>query len=80
MNKHDTPIALEVRAFLARTGLSQARLAAEAGVNPVYVSRIVTGGTRDVWSRTADALRAAMKRLESSVAQARAKTDGFTLP
>lgn len=80
MNKHDTPIALEVRAFLARTGLSQARLAAEAGVNPVYVSRLVTGGTRDVWSRTADALRAAMKRLESSLAQARAKTDGFTLP
>ena len=80
MNKHDTPIALEVRAFLARTGLSQARLAAEAGVNPVYVSRLVTGGTRDVWSRTADALRAAMKRLESNVAQARAKTDGFTLP
>lgn len=80
MNKHDTPIALEVRAFLARTGLPQARLAAEAGVNPVYVSRLVTGGTRDVWSRTADALRDAMKRLESSLAQARAKTDGFTLP
>ena len=80
MNKHETPIALEVRAFLARTGLSQARLAAEAGVNPVYVSRLVTGSTQDVWSRTADALRAAMKRLEGRLAQDRAKADGFTLP
>lgn len=80
MNKHDTPIALEVRAFLARTGLSQARLAAEAGVNPVYVSRLVTGGTRDVWSRTADALRAAMRRLEERVRRQKEAKDGFVLP
>lgn len=80
MNKLDIPIALEVRAFLARTGLSQARLAAEAGVNPVYVSRLVTGSTRDVWSRTADALRAAMRRLEERLAQENMRFNGFTLP
>lgn len=80
MNKHDMPIALEVRAFLTRTGLPQARLASEAGVNPVYVSRLVSGRSRDVFSRTADALRAAMGRLEARMAQDKAKADGFTLP
>lgn len=80
MNKHDTPIALEVRAFLARTGLPQTRLATEAGVNPVYVSRLVTGATKDVWSRTADALRAAMERLEERLQRQREAEDGFVLP
>lgn len=65
MNKLDSPIALEVRAFLARTGLPQLRLATEAGISPVYVNRLVTGATKDVYSRTADALRGAMERLGS---------------
>jgi predicted XRE-type DNA-binding protein len=73
-------IDIEIRLFLQRTGLRQTVLAHEAGVPDTTVSNLIRGVRRDVRSRTADALRTAMKRLENRLAQDEAKADGFTLP
>lgn len=73
-------IDIEIRLFLQRTGLRQTVLAHEAGVPDTTVSNLVRGVRRDVRSRTADTLRAAMRRLENRLAQDGARADGFTLP
>ena len=73
-------IDIEIRLFLQRTGLRQTVLAHEAGVPDTTVSNLIRGVRRDVRSRTADALRTAMKRLENRLAQDKAKAEGFILP
>ena len=73
-------IDIEVRLFLQRTGLRQTALAREAGVPDTTISYLVRGIRSEVRSRTADALRAAMGRLESRLAQDKAKAEGFILP
>ena len=73
-------IDIEIRLFLQSTGLRQTVLAHEAGVPDTTVSNLIRGVRRDVRSRTADALRTAMKRLENRLAQDKAKAEGFILP
>lgn len=64
----ETRIAIELRAFLARTSFSQSELARASGVNPTYISRLKTGVQRDIFSAYADALRDAMHHLITSPA------------
>ena len=56
-------ITSEVRFFLERHKLSARKLAIEAGVTPVIVTRVLSGERQDMLSSNADALRAAMARL-----------------
>ncbi len=63
----NTPIAIEAREFLALSGLSARKLALEAGINPVILTRVLSGSRRDMRSENADRLRAAMKRLSDVV-------------
>ena len=56
-------ITSEVRFFLERRKLSARKLAIEAGVTPVIVTRVLSGERQDMLSSNADALRAAMARL-----------------
>lgn len=58
-----TNIAIEAEDFLASTGFSARKLAMEAGVNPVILTRVLSGTRKDMKSENADRLRAAMKRL-----------------
>ncbi len=58
-----TNIAVEAENFLNSTGFSARKLAMEAGVNPVILTRVLSGTRRDMMSENADRLRAAMKRL-----------------
>lgn len=60
-----TNIAIEAEDFLASTGFSARKLAMEAGVNPVTLTRVLSGTRKDMRSESADRLRAAMKRLSS---------------
>lgn len=62
-----TSIALEASKFLALSGLSARKLALEAGINPVILTRVLSGARRDMRSENADRLRAAMKRLSDVV-------------
>lgn len=57
-----TNIAVEAENFLNSTGFAR-KLAMEAGVNPVILTRVLSGTRRDMMSENADRLRAAMKRL-----------------
>lgn len=59
-------ISTEVINFLASSGVTAALLAREAGISPVIVSRLKTGGRKEVRSSTADRIRAAMRRLSPS--------------
>lgn len=59
-------IATEVKRFLDQHSLSAAVLARESGVSPVILSRMKKGKQKDVLAATADALRAAMKRLSEN--------------
>jgi len=59
----ETRICSDMKHFLAATGISARRLAIEAGVNPVDITRVVSGARKDMTSAKADAIRAAMARL-----------------
>ena len=61
-------IAEEVQDFLDKAGVPAAELSRESGVHEVYISRLRTGKTRDIFSSRADALRAAMKRINAKLA------------
>jgi predicted transcriptional regulator len=65
-------IAEEVKDFLDEAGIPAAELSRESGVHEVYISRLRTGKTQDIFSSRADALRAAMKRIKQKLAD---KTD-----
>ncbi len=56
-------IISEIRLFLERYRLSARKLAIEAGVTPVIVTRVLSGERQDMLSSNADALRDAMTRL-----------------
>lgn len=56
-------IAEEIKTFLEETGHSQAMLARSSDVFPSTICNLVKGNRQDVSSRTADALRMAMKKL-----------------
>lgn len=58
-----TRIATELQDFLGKYKMSARRLALEAGVTPVTVTRILSGERKDMVSTKADALRDAMSRL-----------------
>jgi transcriptional regulator with XRE-family HTH domain len=58
----------QVELFLSMTGLTSYRLAKEAGLAKSYVSRLKNGRQRNAYSKNADALRAAMKRLDPEAA------------
>lgn len=62
----ETPIATELKRFLAETNFSQSDLSRASGVNVVYISRLKTGAQKDIFSAYADALRAAMTRLTAT--------------
>lgn len=59
----------QIEQFLTATGLSSYRLAKEAGLNKSYVSRLKNGRQRNAYSKNADALREAMKRIDPEVAE-----------
>ena len=59
------PIVNEVVAFLRDHNMSAAKLANEAGIIPVTLSRVLKGTRMDISSMKADALREAMRRLSS---------------
>ena len=63
----NTPSSIAAREFLALTGLSARKLALEAGINPVILTRVLSGTRRDMRSENADRLRAAMERLSDVV-------------
>ena len=54
----------QIEQFLTATGMSSYRLAKEAGLAKSYVSRLKNGRQRHAYSKNADALRAAMRRLD----------------
>lgn len=56
-------IYFEVREFLELHKMSAARLARQAGILPVTLTRVLSGERKDMVSASADALRAAMTRL-----------------
>lgn len=56
-------IVSELRFFLMEHKISARRLALEAGVTPVTVTRVLSRERKDMVSAKADALRAAMARL-----------------
>lgn len=62
-----TNIAVEAENFLNSTGFSARKLAREAGVNPVILTRVLSGTRRDMMSENADRLRSAMKRLSRQI-------------
>lgn len=59
----------QIEQFLSATGLTSYRLAKEAGLNKSYVSRLKNGRQRNAYSKNADALRAAMRRLDPEKAE-----------
>lgn len=59
-------ITSEIRLFLEQHGFSARKLAIEAGVTPVIVTRVLSGERQDMLSANADALRDAMRRLSLS--------------
>lgn len=50
------------------TDVTSYRLSKEAGLAKSYVSRLKNGKQRNAYSKNADALRAAMKRLDPEAA------------
>lgn len=62
-----TNIAIEAEAFLRRTGFSARKLAIEAQVNPVILTRVIAGKRKDMTSTNADKLRDAMLRLSEDL-------------
>lgn len=56
-------IVSELRSFLMEHKISARRLALEAGVTPVTVTRVLSRERKDMVSAKADALRDAMSRL-----------------
>lgn len=62
-------ITYEIRSFLDQHKVSARRLALEAGVTPVIVTRVLSGERKDMLSSNADALREAMSRLSLISAQ-----------
>ncbi len=59
-------IYFEVREFLELHKMSAARLARQAGILPVTLTRVLSGERKDMVSASADALRAAMTRLTAT--------------
>lgn len=59
-------IYFEVREFLELRKMSAARLARQAGILPVTLTRVLSGERKDMVSASADALRAAMTRLTAT--------------
>ena len=59
------PIVNEVVRFLKAHNMAAARLAHEAGLVPVTLTRVLKGTRVDISSAKADALREAMRRLEA---------------
>lgn len=62
------PIVNEVVAFLKANHLAAAKLAKEAGIVPVTLTRVIKGTRQDISSAKADALREAMRRLSAKEA------------
>lgn len=61
--------------FVEASGISRYSLAKEAGVNLVYLTRLKNGQQQDLFSARADAIRAAMRRLDPAAAE-KALADG----
>lgn len=59
-------IYFEVREFLELHKMPAARLARQAGILPVTLTRVLSGERKDMVSASADALRAAMTRLTAT--------------
>jgi len=55
--------------FVRESGISRYSLAKEADVNLVYLTRLKNGQQQDIMSTRADALRAAMRRLDPAAAE-----------
>lgn len=64
-------IVQELRVFLETSGISAKKLSQVSGVSEPTISRLKNGGKKDICSRFADALRDAMKRLQSPRARRR---------
>ena len=58
----------QIRIFLEESGTSAAALAKVSGVCAVHISRVKNGRRKDMGSARADALRAAMRRLDVEAA------------
>lgn len=56
-------IAVEIRSFLERSGVSQARLAAESGVPASTICNLLKGKRRHLLGPNQDAVRSAMLRI-----------------
>lgn len=67
---YDTPmkpqIYFEVREFLELHKMPAARLARQAGILPVTLTRVLSGERKDMVSASADALRDAMRSLTAT--------------
>ena len=59
-------IYFEVREFLELHKMPAARLARQAGILPVTLTRVLSGERKDMVSASADALRLAMRRLTAT--------------
>ena len=62
-------ISKELKTFLAEAGVSAAHLAQQSGVHEVDICRLRLGRVRDTSSTKADALRAAMRKIDAEVAE-----------
>lgn len=62
-------ISDELNFFLAEAGITAIQLSQESGVHPVDICRLRLGRVRDISSTKADALRAAMLRINTALAE-----------
>ena len=67
-NSEKIPLVGQILSFLGATGISQRRLAREAGIGQPIISRILGGSQRDVTTSTADALLRAMQSISDRMA------------
>ena len=59
-------IFYELKEFFGSHQVSAKRLAQESGVGAINISRVLSGARKDMSSAKADALRAAMQRLDAN--------------
>lgn len=55
----------EIQTFLSGHKMSARRLALESNVNPSTITTLLAGTRKDMASSSADAIRAAMRRIEA---------------
>lgn len=75
-----TLIAHEAGEFLKATGLSARKLALTAGINPVTLTRVLSGARKDMSSSNADAIRSAMARLTTTPPTSSAPAEADAVP